>query len=507
MNVILAPILIPIFSAAILLLLYRNYEIQRLISGIVLHVLFVVSLLLMKQILVFQRMTVDLGDWQNGLGIVLYLDIFAALMIFLSSLITLVTWWFHRLGATIPEATRRYFYPLLLFICGGVNWAFLTGDLFNLFVSFELILICSYTLLVDPSRVSSVQEAYKFVIVNGVAGTLFLLSCGLIYGHYGTLNLAELSVRLASEDVSRGPLYGSLLLIAFGLKAAIFPLFTWLPTSYPGIPLGILPFLTGLLTKVGVYTIYRIYPLVFMESGAEWFQPLLLAIAALTMLVGVFAALGQWSMRDILSIHIVSQIGYMIFGVALLTPLGLTGGILSISHNIIVKTALFLIAGVVVLTYGTDRLKEVSGVIGRSPFLAILFLTAAISLAGLPPSSGFYSKWILTLEGLVTGHIWVTAAAVVTGLFTLASMVKIFLYIFWGEPEESASHNKNGKSPTIYVAAGLVTCAVLYVLLSPQITEISSKAAEQLLDVDSYRSAVLKGAYQTYAVTAEGDLN
>lgn len=495
MNLLMAPVVLPILAAAFCLIARRNYPAQQMIAGLATHIILLTAGFLLYRTMNDYVGVLHLGQWEDGLGIVFYLDVFSALMITMASIILAVTWWFSAIAEEPPEPQQPSFHPLLLIIAAGVNWAFLTGDLFNLFVSFELILLASYALLTDASKLSSLRESYRFLIVNGVAGTLFLMAAGLVYGNYGTLNMAELSLRVASEPEPRGALFGSMLLIVFGLKAAMFPLFTWLPSAYPKVPLAVLPFLTALLTKVGVYTLYRIYPLVFMESAQDWFQPLLMTAAAITMLTGVFAALSQWSIREILSIHIVSQIGYMIFGLSLLTPFGLTGGILSITHNIIVKTALFLTAAVVIMAYGTDQLKKIGGILPTMPLTATLFFIAAISLAGLPPSSGFYSKWILTFEGVSTGAYIAAAAAVVTGLFTLASMVKIFLYAYWGEPGESKYVYTTKVTGAITVTAALTGAAVLYALASGPITDISMAAAEQLLDGPAYREAVL-GPYE-----------
>jgi multicomponent Na+:H+ antiporter subunit D len=271
------------------------------------------------------------------------------------------------------------YYPVLQFLLMGINGSFLTGDLFNLFVFFEVMLMASYVLLALGGEPSQLQESFKYLVLNLLASTVFVASVGILYGVTGTLNMADLSQKMAHTDRS-GLItaLAMLFLFVFGVKAAIFPLFFWLPDAYPQPPAAVSALFAGLLTKVGVYTLLRTFTLLFVQDIA-FTHTLILVLAAFTMIVGVLGAIVQNHLRGILSFHIISQIGYMILGLGLFTPLALAGSIFYIIHHIIVKTALFLISGVTGRITGTDELKNMGGLLTHYPWLSALFLLAALS--------------------------------------------------------------------------------------------------------------------------------
>ncbi len=493
MNAPLLPILLPLVGAIFCLFGWKSLGYQRVISGIVSIALPIIAICQLFFIRAEGVQVVRMGMWPDVFGIVVTVDLLGAIMICLSAITQCVSWFYIVAGAAKPDEERFLLHPLFLLLGTGVAWAFSTGDIFNLFVSFEIILIASYALISHSNEKTQLREAFKFVVLNVVSSAVFLLSAGFAYGMFGTLNMAEVAVRIAQAGPTpEATLLGTLLLFVFGFKAALFPMFYWLPHSYPKAPIGVVAYFSGILTKVGVYCLYRIFTLIFRDPVAmsEWFQPLILAIGGGTMLVGVLGALSQMTFRRILSFHIISQIGYMIFGLGVFTPFALAAGIFYIIHHIIVKASLFLVAGCVVVNEGTDNLKKVSGLLKVYPGLAVLFLLSALSLAGIPPLSGFYGKYGLIVEGLSERHYIYVAISVATGLLTLASMMKIWRLGFWGELERvDESHPKNTK--VIYATGLLVAVSLFVAVFSGWLFKLTTEAADQLFSRDAYIEAVL----------------
>lgn len=492
MNAALAPLLIfaptalPFIAAALCLLVLRSLRAQQVIAGVTFHAMLAVACVLLHTANADGTQVLRIADWPGTFGIVWAVDRLAAVMLLLTSVLLCATYWYSISGAIGEIQQKRFFHPLVLTLGAGVSWAFTTTDLFNLFVGFELILLCTYGLLCHSNEKTQIREGYKFAVLNIVAGMIFLAAAGLTYGTFGTLNFADLAIKVEQTgQYEFAAALGMLLFVVFGLKAAVFPLFFWMPDAYPKAPVGLFPLFSGILTKVGVYCLYRVFPLVFPEHLGDVYQPLLLALAGLTMLVGVLGALSQWTFRHILAFHSMSQIGYMLFGLALFTPLGLAGGIFFIIHHALVKSSLFLVAGIVILRDGSDSLKKAKGLLQAHPALAALFLIAAFSLAGLPPTTGFFGKYALILEGFFEGRYLTTTASILTSLLTLASMVKIWTYSFMGERPEGARLKSSGKGMTP-VLVGMVLLLVLVPLTSGPIMRLCEGAADDLLERTSY---------------------
>jgi multicomponent Na+:H+ antiporter subunit D len=388
------------------------------------------------------------------------------------------------------------FHPVYLVLAAGVALAFLTGDLFNLFVAFELMLIASYVLLTLGGRRDQVSNGMTYVVINLVASTLFITAVGFIYAATGTVNLAELSVRYPGLPEGLQIALGLVFVVVFGIKAAIFPLFFWLPDAYPAAPTSITAIFAGLLTKVGVYAMIRFTTLTALtELGG-----LLLVVAGLTMVVGVLGAIAQSDVKRILSFHIISQIGYMVMGLGLFSVTGLAGAILFIVHQIPVKTSLFLVGGLIEQREGTGVLTRVGGLVRTAPILAALFGLTALSLAGVPPFSGFVAKLALVEAGTGSGAYTIVAVSLVASVLTLLSMTKIWTGVFWGEPDdpvpdhEVASISQASRWLTTSATAAAVGLTLAIALAAGTLYEWSTVAAEQLLDPATYSTAVLGAA-------------
>jgi multicomponent Na+:H+ antiporter subunit D len=492
-NLILAPVVLPLLFAMVSVLLRGNLKAQRLLSGTVALVLPVITWMLFDTVRNSGVQVLRVGEWPAAFGIVFAIDLMSTLFLFFASITYLATWLFLVNGGAGEDSEVHLVHPLMLVLVGAVNWAFSTGDLFNLFVSFEILLIASYVLLIHGNGKGEMREGYKFVVLNLLSGMVFLAAAGLAYGFFGTLNMAELGVRIHLAGYpAEAVVLGVLFFCVFGMKAAVFPLFAWLPDSYPKAPPGVLAYFSGILTKIGIYALYRLFTLCFPpDLFATWFQPVLLVVAALTMFIGVMGAFSQYTFRRILSFHIISQIGYMIFGLAIYTPLALAFGIFYVVHNMLVKSALLLVSDSVIVNRGTDDLKKVTGLIHVSPALALIFLAAALSLAGIPPLSGFYGKFGFALEGLTHGHNLTVFFSILTGLFTLASMVKIWRYSFWGEKQTGPAASPFQYRGVVF-AAGFLTCSALVLAATGGwFMPIMKQAGEELLDRRPYIEAVL----------------
>jgi multicomponent Na+:H+ antiporter subunit D len=467
-------IALPLGAVALTLLQHRLWM-QRLISLLSSSASFVIALIVLFTVDADGTITVAVGGWEAPLGITLVADRFAALMLSVSAAALLGVLAF-AVGQRDTDEAFPAFHAVYQSLAAGVALAFLTGDLFTLFVAFEIMLTASYVLITHRAGARQVRATMTYVVVGLVASALFLLGIGFVYAATGTVNLAEVSARLADVDPAVRTALGWLFFMVFGIKAAIFPLFFWLPDSYPTAVTPVTAIFAGLLTKVGVYAIVRTQTLLFPLDGPS--TPILL-IAGLTMIVGVLGAISQGDIKRILSFHIVSQIGYMIMGLGFFTVTGIAAAIVFIVHQVIVKTVMFLVGGLVESASGTGRLKEVTGVLHRFPVIALLFLPAALSLAGLPPFSGFVGKLALIQAGFDAGRWVVVGVSLVASLLTLFSMTKIWSAAFWGEPTSNLTRRPG--SVMVIATAGLVGLSLLIGLAGQPLIEIATRAASDLL--------------------------
>lgn len=437
------------------------------------------------------------GAWPAPYGISLVADGLSAIMVLMTGITALLMAIFSN--ATMD--TRRLkdgYYFLFFVLLAGVNGAFLTGDLFNLYVWFEVLLIASFVLIVLGGTRRQFGGAVKYVTMNLVGSVVFLSAVGIIYGNTGTLNMAHLATRIPEIESGsvRQASYG-LLLVAFGIKAGVFPLFSWLPASYHTPPHVVTTLFSALLTKVGVYALIRASTLLFPAEHAQ-FQPFVLVVASLTMVCGVLGAVAQYNLRKLLSFHIVSQIGYLIFGVALATAGSLAASIYFMVHVMAAKGALFVSGAFMHYLRGTSDLKQLGSFAATRPAFALLFAVPALSLAGLPPFSGFVGKYALVKAGLEGGAYITVFVSLAVSILTLYSMTKIWNEAFWkAAPREVHAHvpeRQLSRVQTWGILAPGVVLAAFSVLLSvaaAPLLAVSTAAAAELLDPQAYISAVL----------------
>ncbi|MDQ4147290.1 MAG: Na+/H+ antiporter subunit D, partial [Pseudomonadota bacterium] len=398
-NILVLPILIPLLTAVISLLFRHHRRLQRGLNLAGAAALLGVALGLLYIVWSDGIQAVQLGNWPAPFGITFVADLLSAIMVALTALMGLAVA-VYSLANMDAQRERFGYYPLLHILLMGVCGAFLTGDIFNLYVWFEVLLIASFVLLALGGERAQIEGAIKYVTLNLISSAFFLAAVGILYGMVGTLNMADLARRLPEiPQTGLVTALAMLFLVAFGIKAAVFPLFFWLPASYHTPPVAVSAIFAGLLTKVGVYALIRVFTLLFVQD-VGYTHTLILIVAGLSMVTGVLGAVAQNEFRRILSFHIVSQIGYMLMGLGLFSSLALAGSVFYIIHHIIVKTNLFLVSGVAHRLGGTYELKKLGGLYSAYPFLALLFLVSALSLAGLPPFSGFFAKLALVQAGL-----------------------------------------------------------------------------------------------------------
>lgn len=487
------PIVIPLATAAVSLLGWGSRA-QRVAGLAGAGALLVSSGLLFRAISREGIQAVQLGSWPAPFGITLVADLFSATMVVVTALVAVAVA-VYSLADIDPARERFGYYPLLHMLLVGVCGAFLTGDLFNLYVWFEVMLMASFVLLALGGERPQIEGAMTYVTLNLLASALFLAAVGILYGVAGTLNMADLALKL--EEVSAPGVVltpAMLLLVAFGVKAALFPLFFWLPASYHTPPVAVSAIFAGLLTKVGVYALIRVFTLLFVQD-TTYTHTIILILAGLTMVTGVLGAMAQNEFRRILSFHIISQIGYMVMGLGLFTHAALAGSVFYIVHHIIVKTNLFLVSGVVHQLRGSFHVQALGSLYQTRPLIAVLFLVPALSLAGLPPLSGFFAKLALVRAGLDAERFTIVAVGLAVGLLTLLSMMKIWTEAFWKPlPESMHPPEAVGRlKPLVTPAVALAVLTVLIGLFAEPVFDLSMRAADQLLDRGGYIRAVLGG--------------
>ena len=491
-----APIAIPLIGLVLTTLLWRRPSLQRIASLVVSTAFLWSAIVLFRASLDGTILATQFGSWDAPFGISFVADKLAAAMVLITAIMAVAIAIYQL---TDPEETGRpMFHPLYQGLLLGVTGAFMTGDIFNMYVWFEIMLISSFGLLVLGGTKEQLDAGVKYVMLNLVMTTVFLVAVAFLYGATGTLNMADLAGRIQTiENTGLVSTLAVLFLLAFASKAALFPLFFWLPASYHTASTPVLAIFAALLTKVGVYAIVRCFSLIFPVT--EGLANMIGIIAALTMITGVLGAASHFDIRKILSFHIISQIGYMLVGVAIATPLALAGSVLYIVHHIVVKANLFLIGGIIRRKTGSYHLKPIGGLHRAAPFLAIMFCIPALSLAGLPPLSGFWAKYLVVKPSLDAGEWYLAATALIVGVLTLYSMLKIWNEAFWKMPETPAPEPVGagrGSFAPQYVAIAALSAITLAIGLNPEpFIAFSVEAANQLSDSSRYINAVLEGPY------------
>ena len=485
------PILIPLATAIVLYMMPQRPQLLRAVAFAGAVGILATAIAVLVRVEAGGIQVLQIGAWPAPFGITLVADLFSALLVAMVGVVAVVVT-AHSFSGVDPRREAFGYHSLLHILLMGVSGAFLTGDIFNLYVWFEVMLIASFVLMALYRTRSQLHAAFTYVALNLLASALLLTAIGLLYGQAGTLNFADLARawperRTPALDAALSMLF----VIAFGIKAGLFPLFFWLPASYHTPPAAIGALFAGLLTKVGVYALIRVFTLLFRDATGGMYT-VVLALSAATMVVGMIGALGQRDFRRVLSFNLVGHIGFTTLGLALWTPFALAGSILYMLHHILVITNLFLVSGLFLRLRRTTQLPALGGLYRTHTAVAALAMIPLFSLAGVPPLSGFIAKLAIVEAALEVGRYWLAGLALAVSLLTVLSMARLWDEAFWKPAPPDATDAPLG--PTMLAPIAVLAMLTLALTLAAEpVFNVSRRAAEQLLQPDAYTRAVLGG--------------
>ena len=489
------PMVLPILGAGVSILLGRWRVAQRVVGLGILTATTVISILLLITVDRDGPLVVHAGGWPGPVGITLVVDRLSGIMLCVAEVMLLAVL-VYAIGQPGAERHHVGFQSIYLLLAAGVAGSFVAGDLFNLFVCFEVMLTASYVLLTLGGSREQLRSGTTYVVISLVASSLFITALALLYAATGTVNMADLAGKVGALPVGVRQAFAVLLVVVFGVKAALFPLGSWLPDSYPVAPSPVTAVFAGLLTKVGVYALLRSQTLFFPEGSRP--VTLLLCAAGLTMVLGIIGAIAQDDIKRILSFNIVSHIGFMVMGLAFFSVAGLSAAIYYAVHHILAMTTLFLVAGLIEHVGGTTQMASLGNMVRSAPALAVMFIVPALGLAGVPPLSGFVAKLALIDAGFGAGRYVIIALSLVASLLTLLSVMKIWIAVFWGgvaPHRDGVVATRAGRAggpplmvvPTVLLLLGGIALAVA----AGPLLRLCDRAAADLLDPAAYIHAVL----------------
>ncbi len=495
-NSIIATVLVHLFIALLQLTFWRKTVTHRVLSivGSIIGLGFAFNLF--TKVFDGGILTMNAGNWEAPFGIVFVADLLSSTFVLLTAIASLAVSIFSATG--VGRARMLYgFFPIFHFLIMGLNGAFLTGDIFNLYVWFEVIIISSFVLLTLGGRKAQLEGAVKYMAMNILASTFFLTGIGILYGITGSLNMADLSQKvLLVENQSIVNLTAMFFLIGFGIKSALFPLYFWLPSSYHTPPSAVAAVFGGLLTKVGIYALFRVFTLIFIPN--EFIKTVFMGIGIMTILTGAFGALIKDNIRRLFSYLIVCHLGYVIGGLGLYTKVAFLGAIFYLIHDIVVKTNLFLITGLIRQLRGSMNLSKLGGIYAQYPKLSILIAIVLFSLAGVPPLSGFWPKIYLIEAAFEKGNYLYILGIIIGSFITLYLMARIWSEVFWKDASSETfiedKFEPLGKYKKMLLVLPICFLALtsLYIGLNAEmIIQVADKIANEMVDTSFYIEAVL----------------
>src|SRR5690554_6021772 len=498
-QLVIYPLLLQLLLSIVLMFFWNKVKVQKVISVAGSFFALVIAIVLFYQIWNDGTQTVQSGNWEAPFGITFVADMLAATLVLLTAISGLAVTTFAS-GTVIPPRLRFGFLPIFHFLLLGLNGAFLTGDIFNLYVWFEIIIISSFVLITLGGEKPQLEGAVKYFTLNILASVIFLTAVGVLYGIAGTLNMADLSIKVAAIE-NRGlvEVTAILFLIGFGIKAAVFPLYFWLPASYHTPPPAVSAIFGGLLTKVGVYALIRVFSLIFVND--VFLQNIILIIGALTLVSGGLGALVQNNIVKVFSYLIICHIGYMILGLGLFTQLALAAVVFYLIHDIIVKTNLFMVSGLIYRIKGSYSMRQLGDLYAKYPLLSLLMAIPLFSVAGIPPLSGFWPKLSLISESFSINNYWLVAAILFATFITIFVIAKVWAEVFWKKGEVIPKIMNFRYFDTmriekkIEIVAPIVFLAAVSLYIgfgAEHIQQLSLRIADELVDPQVYIQTVLK---------------
>ncbi len=497
-QLIIYPLFLQIAISIILMFSWNNIRFQKIFSVFGSFVGVALAGWVFYYVWTTGTHTVQAANWSAPFGITFVADTFAATLVVLTSLAGLAVSIFS--AATVLNDRLRFgYFPIFHFLLLGLNGAFLTGDIFNLYVWFEIIIISSFVLITIGGEKAQLEGAVKYFTLNILASIIFLTAIAVLYGLTGSLNMADLAGKIAAVE-NRGlvEITAILFLIGFGIKAGVFPLYFWLPASYHTPPFAVSAIFGGLLTKVGVYALIRVFTLIFTED--VFLDQVLIVVAIFTLVSGGVGALVQNNIRKVFSYLIICHIGYMIAGLGMFTEVAVAGAIFYLIHDIVVKTNLFMISGLIFRFKGTNSMRALGGLYAEWPKISLLLFIPLFSLVGIPPLSGFWPKINLIKAGFAEGNYVTVAAIIFASFITLIIIAKLWAEVFWKEPKELKlkenfkffAKSTNFKKTQIVLPIALLSIVSLYIGFGAEhIQELSTRIADELINNQGYIDTVL----------------
>jgi len=455
-------------------------------------VLFVLSLMSVRLVYLYDILIYKVGAWNPPIGIVMVMDGLTSFMLVTVNLVAFLIAC-YSINYMEKFTSKWSFYTLFLLMLAGMNGVIVTGDLFNLFVFLEIAAISSYALVAFGTEKHELEAAFKYAIMGSVGSLFILLGIAFLYAYTSTLNMADMARVIKEQGASNVTILVTVLfLMGFGFKAALVPFHAWLPDAHPSAPAPISAMLSGVLIKsLGIYALCRI---IFNVIGMTTpISNILMFLGALSMVVGVFLAIGQWDFKRLLAYHSISQIGYVVLGIGIGTPLGILGGLFHLFNHSVFKSLLFLNSGAVEYSTGTRDLKEMGGLASKMPMTGSTSFIASMSIAGIPPFNGFWSKLIIIIAAVQASHYWYAFWAVLASILTLASFMKVMKYAFLGKLGEKWNRIKEvpGFMQLSMLLLALI-CVVGGLLVLPSVSEVFlRKASDALLQGVDYATTIL----------------
>lgn len=477
--VVILPVLLCLIGGALLLMLRSAIRAQLWICLGVLVLVLVCDGILFNRVLAGGPLSMTMGKWLPPFGISFTVDVMGAGFALMAAFVTFCV--VLAMQAKIPEGpVRDGAYPLILLLLAGVTGSFLTGDLFNLYVWFEVMLIASFGLIILAGNPLQLDGAVKYGVLNFIATTLFLVALGLLYGTLGTLNMADIIGAAKKADPALLTAIAALFALAFGMKAAVFPVNAWLPASYHAPPAAISALFGGLLTKVGVYAFIRVM-VMLLPAARDILAPTITTIAIATMILGPLSAIAETNLRRSIGFLLMGGVGIAICCVPNGHLLVIFGGVSYISASMLIIAGLYLAAGVIETLTGTTDTREMGGIYSAKSLISIVFFTLILAVAGIPPFLGFWPK-LLLLQGFVTYGNWLLVLSILlNSLLTLIAGTRLWSHIFW-KPRAEQLQKAQGMGGTVLIAGTIVLLGLFPSLL----LKAASVAATELLDPSSY---------------------
>ena len=488
-NMIVMPMIIPLLTGIVLVFLRPFIKVQRVLSLLALVATGIVSFYLLNRIQTAGILRLDFGGWQPPYGILFVADSFSMLLVLTTAIVSALVF-LYAFSSIGREREDMFFYPFALLLVAGVNGSFLTGDLFNLFVCFEVMLLASYVLITLGGKKIQLVESIKYVAINVLSSWFFLLGIAYLYGTVGTLNMAHLSARIA--EVGQTPLLtviSIIFLLVFSLKSGLL-LYFWLPGSYSAPPTAIAALFGALLTKVGIYAMFRMFTLIFYHEPSIT-HTMIGVLAGLTLIGGSIGAVAYQDIRQIVSYNVIITVGFILVGLAISTEIGMQGSIFYLVHDMPIKALLFLLAGTMIYLTGKTRIEEMSGLIGNYPLLGWLFFLTTLSLAGIPPLSGFLGKLYIGQGAVEVGAYVLLGLAFLSGMLVLYSMLRIFMNAFWGETIIGEDEEVPLKNSLLLPCVLLGIATIALGIGAEGILVYVEDAAYTLMNPDVYVEAIL----------------